>query len=150
MAQPQRQYVETPAALRTRTVRRIGPSPAWEAYQTLRFAFTATPIIAGLDKFFGFLVNWQQYLAPGISSRIPVSADVVMMGVGVVEIIAGLSVAMKPRIGGFIVAAWLCGIVVNLLLIPGYYDIALRDLGLVLGAVALARLARQFDYAITG
>lgn len=150
MAQPQRQYFEPVAAPRARTRRRIGASPAYQAFQVLRWGFTVVPIIAGLDKFFGFLVNWQQYLAPGISTRIPVSAEAFMMGVGVIEIVAGLIVATKPRIGGWIVAAWLCAIIVNLLMIPSSYDVALRDIGLALGAIALARLGRQFDPANIG
>jgi len=148
MAQPQRQYPETVEMPRARTLRRIGVNPAYQAYQILMIGFTALPIVAGIDKFFDYLVNWQQYLAPGISTRAPVSAEAFMMGVGVVEIVAGFVVAMKPRIGGWLVAAWLCAIVVNLLLIPGHFDVALRDLGLALGAVALARLARQFDPSI--
>lgn len=149
MAQPQRQYyTETVEAPRTRTLRRTGARPAYQAYQLLLVGFTALPIIAGVDKFLDYLAPWPQYLAPAISTRAPVSAEAFMMGVGVVEIVAGLIVAMKPRIGGWLVAAWLCGIIVNLLMIPGHFDVALRDLGLALGAVALARLARQFDPSI--
>jgi hypothetical protein len=145
MAQPQRQYPKTLEAPRTRTLRRTGVNRAYQAYRLLRVGFTLLPILAGADKFVHFLANWEQYLAPGISTRAPVSAETFMMGVGVVEIVAGLVVAMKPRLGGWLVAAWLCVIAVNLLMIPGHFDIVLRDLGLALGAVALARLARQFD-----
>lgn len=120
-------------------------SPAYQAYQILHLAFTVAPIIAGADKFFHFLVNWDRYLAPVIARMLPVPAHTFMLGVGLVEIVAGLLVAFMPAVGGLVVGAWFCGIIVNLLLIPGYYDVALRDLGLALGAFALARLATEFD-----
>jgi hypothetical protein len=120
---------------------------AHEAYWLLYVGFIAAPIIAGADKFFHFLVNWDQYLAPTIASMLPVAPHTFMLAVGVIEIVAGLLVALKPSIGGFVVAAWLLGIIVNLLLIPGYFDVALRDLGLLLGALALARLSRMFESA---
>jgi hypothetical protein len=103
------------------------------------------PLIAGADKFFHFLVNWDQYLSPLVTRMLPVSGHAFMLGVGVIEIVAGLLVAFMPAIGGLVVAAWLCGIILNLLSIPGYYDVALRDLGLALGAFALSRLATEFD-----
>jgi uncharacterized membrane protein YphA (DoxX/SURF4 family) len=112
-----------------------------QAYTILKFGFTVAPIIAGLDKFFNLLVDWSQYLAPLVPALTGVDPAVFMMMVGVVEIIAGIMVAMKPKFCALIVAAWLFGIIVNLLLVPGYYDVALRDLGLALGALALARLA---------
>jgi hypothetical protein len=111
------------------------------AYGLLYVAFIVAPIMAGLDKFAHLLVDWTQYLAPVIAARLPVAPATFMQGVGVVEIVAGLLVAASPAIGGFVVAFWLWGIIVNLLLIPGYYDVALRDFGLSLGALALARLA---------
>ncbi len=126
---------------------RIGRSPAYQAYQILRFGFTVAPIIAGVDKFFDWLVPWHEYLAPVVTRIVPVEPHTFMMGVGVVEIAAGLLVAFAPRVGGYVVAAWLAGIIVNLLLIPGYFDIALRDLGLLLGALALARLSEEFRRA---
>ncbi len=116
---------------------------AQQAYRILKFGFTVAPIIAGLDKFLNLLVDWEQYLAPFVAAIIP--AGVFMMIVGVVEIIAGIGVALKPRIFAYVVAAWLVGIIINLLLIPGYYDVALRDLGLALGALALGRLSQDFD-----
>ena len=119
--------------------------PAYQAFRVLYVGFIAAPLIAGVDKFFHFLTNWSQYLAPVVARNLPVSTDTFMRGVGVIEIVAALLVAIKPRIGGTVVAAWLAGIVVNLLLIPGYYDVALRDFGLMLGAIAMARLARHFD-----
>jgi hypothetical protein len=114
-----------------------------QAYQILRIGFTIAPIIAGLDKFFHLLTDWNQYLAPFIPRMLGISATTFMMIVGVIEIVAGLVVWFKPRFGGYLVMAWLWGIIINLLLIPGYYDIALRDFGLSLGALALARLAES-------
>ncbi len=118
--------------------------PARQAYQLLHVGFTIAPIVAGLDKFFQLLVRWDKYLAPAVTNVLPLSAETFMHIVGVVEIIAGLIVAFKPRIGGYIVAAWLAGIIINLLIIPDYFDIALRDFGLALGALALARLAQTY------
>jgi len=119
--------------------------PAHQAYLVLRTGFAALPILAGLDKFFHALVDWNQYLAPALAQAAPVDAATLMMIVGVIEIGAGVLVAAAPRIGGYVVALWLWGIIANLLLIPGYYDIALRDFGLSLGALALARLGAHFD-----
>jgi hypothetical protein len=119
--------------------------PAPQAYQILRVAFTVAPIVAGLDKFFHLLVDRDMYLAPVIAKLSPVGGHGLMLIAGPVEIVAGLPVAIKPRIGAYVVSAWLPGIVINLLLIPGYYDIALRDFGLSPGGLALARLSAQFD-----
>lgn len=116
--------------------------PVFQAYRILHIGFTVAPILAGLDKFTNLLADWTQYLAPFIANIIP--ASTFMMIVGVVEIIAGLLVFFKPRIGAYVVAAWLAGIIFNLLLVPGYLDVALRDLGLFLGALALARLSAAF------
>src|SRR5207248_2334467 len=118
-------------------------SPTTQAYSILLFAYTVAPIVAGIDKFFHFLVNWDQYLAPTVARMLPVSGHAFMLAVGGIEVVAGVLVAAMPRIGAWIVAAWLCSIIINLLLIPGYFDIALRDFGLALGAVALARLAED-------
>src|SRR5262245_6513203 len=120
-------------------------SPSYQAYQLLYVAFIVAPLVAGADKFFHFLVNWDQYLSPIVTRTLPISAHTFMLGVGVVEIVAALLVALMPAVGGLVVAAWLCGIILNLLSIPGYFDVALRDLGLALGAVALSRLATEFD-----
>ena len=114
-----------------------------QAFRILRVGFTLAPILAGLDKFTHLLVNWDQYLAPAVAQLLPMSGSTFMQLVGVIEIAAGILVAVRPRIGGFVVMAWLWGIIINLLLIPGYYDIALRDFGLSLGALALALLARE-------
>jgi hypothetical protein len=119
-------------------------SPAYQAYQILHLAFTVAPIIAGLDKFFHLLVNWDMYLAPAIARLSPIGGHDLMLAVGVIEIAAGLLVAFRPRIGAYVVAAWLFGIIVNLLLVPGYYDVALRDFGLMLGALALGRLSEAY------
>src|SRR5262245_66072116 len=116
-----------------------------QAFQILRLGFTVAPIIAGLDKFLGLLTNWDKYLAPQVSSTLGVHPHTFMMIVGVIEIVAGLLVAIAPRFGGYLVAAWLWAIIVNLLSIPGYFDIALRDFGLSLGALALAQLADVRD-----
>jgi len=120
-------------------------SPSYQAYQILQLAFVVAPIIAGADKFFHFLVDWDQYLSPVVARMLPVSGHTFMLAVGVIEIVAGLLVAFMPAVGAAVVGAWLCGIILNLLTIPGYYDVALRDLGLALGAFALSRLAIEFD-----
>lgn len=117
-------------------------NPLFQAYRILHIGFTVAPIVAGLDKFTNLLADWTQYLAPFIANLVP--ASTFMAIVGVVEIIAGLLVFFKPRIGAYVVAAWLVGIIFNLLLVPGYLDVALRDFGLFLGAVALARLSTAF------
>ena len=116
-----------------------------QAFWILRAAFTAAPIAFGLDKFLGLMTDWPQYLAPWIDDLLPGGAEDVMYAVGAIEILAGVLVALKPRYGAPLVAAWLGGIIVNLLTIPGWYDIALRDFGLLLGALALARLALDYD-----
>lgn len=121
--------------------REASPSGARQAFLLLRTVFTIAPIAFGLDKFFGLLTDWEQYLAPWINDLVPGSAHQAMLAVGVVEILAGVLVAVRPRIGAYVVAAWLFGIIVNLLSIGDYYDIALRDFGLLVGALALARLA---------
>jgi hypothetical protein len=126
---------------RTRTT---AADPAHQAFLLLRTVFTVAPVAFGLDKFADLLTDWPQYLAPWIDRMLPGTAQQAMYAVGVVEILAGVVVAVAPRIGGWIVAAWLAGIIVNLLTIPGFYDVALRDFGLLAGAVALARLAVRY------
>jgi hypothetical protein len=115
--------------------------PAYQAFWLLRVGFVVAPILFGLDKFFNWLVDWERYLAPEINDLIPGNAHQAMLAIGVIEIAAGLVVAIRPRFGGYLVAAWLAGIIVNLLLIADYYDVALRDFGLLLAALTLARLA---------
>jgi hypothetical protein len=119
--------------------------PVAQSFMLLRIAFTVAPILFGIDKFAGVLTDdWTRYLAPAFNDIIPGSAADAMHMVGVVEIAAGLVVAVSPRFGGLLVAAWLGGIIVNLLIVGGYGDIALRDFGLLLGALTLARLASAF------
>jgi hypothetical protein len=123
----------------------IAASPSRQAYLILYAGFTLLPILAGLDKFFHLLVNWEMYLAPLATRALPLSAHAFMLIVGVIEIVAGLLVFFRPQIGAYVVALWLWGIIANLLLIPGFYDIAVRDFGLSLGALALARLSHEFN-----
>jgi uncharacterized membrane protein YphA (DoxX/SURF4 family) len=119
--------------------------PAYQAYKILRLGFTVAPIVAGLDKFFNLLVNWEQYLPSFVNKLMGGHGHELMLVVGVIEIIAGLGVALFPKVFAYVVSAWLLLIVVNLLMIPGYFDVALRDFGLSLGALALARLSHEFD-----
>jgi uncharacterized membrane protein YphA (DoxX/SURF4 family) len=119
--------------------------PRYQAFLLLRIAFTVAPIAFGLDKFFNVLVDWPTYLAPWIDDIAPGSAQDFMYFVGIVEIVAGVLVALKPRYAAYVVAAWLAGIIFNLLTYSGYYDVALRDFGLMLGALTLARLASVYD-----
>jgi hypothetical protein len=119
-------------------------NPAYQAFLTLRVGFVVAPILFGLDKFTNLLVDWTTYLAPAVDRLVPGSATSAMLAVGVVEIVAGLVVAVRPKVGGYLVAAWLAGIIGNLLLLGDHYDIALRDFGLLLAALALARLATAF------
>jgi uncharacterized membrane protein YphA (DoxX/SURF4 family) len=130
---------------RTQFVERLRSDAGYQAFLLLRVAFTVAPILFGLDKFFNVMVDWETYLAPWINDIVPGSAATAMHIVGVVEIAAGLLVALKPRYGAYVVAAWLGGIVINLLTYSGYYDIALRDFGLMLGALTLGRLAAKYD-----
>jgi hypothetical protein len=123
----------------------LAQDPARQAFLLLRGAFTVAPILFGADKFADLLVNWDRYLAPWIAGLSPLSVHQTMYVVGAVEVVAGVVVALAPRIGAPIVGLWLLGIIVNLLTIPGYYDIALRDFGLLLAAVALWRLAAVYD-----
>ena len=119
--------------------------PAYQAYKILHLGFTVAPIVAGLDKFFNLLVNWEQYLPPFVNNLLGGYGHELMLVVGIIEIIAGLGVFFKPKVFAYVVSAWLLLIIVNLLLIPGYYDVALRDFGLALAALALARLSTKFD-----
>jgi uncharacterized membrane protein YphA (DoxX/SURF4 family) len=119
--------------------------PAHQAYLLLRTVFTIAPIAFGLDKFTNLLTDWPGYLAPWIDRLVPGTAQQAMYVVGIVEVVAGLVVAVAPRFGGWLVAAWLLGIIVDLLTFSGFYDVALRDFGLLVAAVALARLAVRYD-----
>ena len=111
------------------------------AYQLLRTVFTVAPIVFGLDKFAGLLTDWEKYLAPWVNDLVPGTAQQAMLAVGVIEVVAGLAVAFAPRYGALLVAAWLAGIIVNLVSMGAYYDVALRDFGLLVAAIALATLA---------
>jgi hypothetical protein len=122
--------------------------PVYQAYQILHWGFVALPVIAGLDKFTHLLTNWDHYLAPGFARLSPISAHGTMLVVGVIEVVAGLVVALKPRIGAYVVAAWIAGIILDLLLLGSYFDVALRDFGLFLAALALARLSVVYDGAL--
>ena len=126
-------------------VRLLAGGPSRQAFVLLRTVFTVAPVLFGLDKFTNLLTDWTTYLAPAIDRLVPGGASGAMLAVGVVEIVAGLVVAVRPKIGGYLVAAWLAGIIANLLIIGDYYDIALRDFGLLVGALALARLAVDHD-----
>ena len=122
--------------------------PVYQAYKLLHIGFTIAPIAAGLDKFFDVLTNWDAYLAPVANRVLAGHGHAFMLAVGVIEVIAGIGVALRPRIFSYVVAAWLLGIILNLLLIPPsnplpHYDVALRDFGLFLGALALGRLSAR-------
>jgi hypothetical protein len=132
----------TPARTARSTV--LTARPAYQAYICLFAGFVALQILAGLDKFFHLLVDWDMYLAPVVTRTLPVNAHKFMLVVGVIEIVAGATVALQPSIGAYVVALWLWGIILNLLLVPGFYDVALRDFGMSLAALALPRLSREF------
>ena len=129
----------------TESARADWRDPRYQAFALMRLTFTVAPIAFGLDKFFNVMVDWPIYLAPWINDIAPGSGQDFMYFVGATEILAGVIVALKPRYGAYVVAAWLGGIVINLLSHSGYYDIALRDFGLMLAALTLARLASVYD-----
>ena len=132
------------------TARAEWSDPRFQAFALLRSAFIVAPIAFGVDKFFNEMVHWPNYLAPWINDIAPGTGQEFMYVVGAIEILAGIAVAIKPRFGAYLVAAWLGGIVVNLLTYSGFYDIALRDFGLMLAALALARLAASYDPPLRG
>lgn len=138
------------APARTRTPytpvgERLKDDPTFQAFWLLRIGFTVAPILFGLDKFAHVMTDWDKYLAPWVNDLVPGTAHQAMYAVGAIEIVAGLAVLLAPRFGGYLVAAWLLGIIVNLLSIGGYADVALRDFGLLLAALTLARLASAFS-----
>ena len=135
----------TVTPLDTQASQRLRRDATYQAYMVLRSAFVVAPVLFGLDKFPNLMVRWDQYLAPVLARPLPISPHQAMYAVGVVEVLAGLLVAFHPRLGAVVVTAWLGGIIANLLLIPGFYDVALRDFGLLLAAVALQRLATRHD-----
>lgn len=124
---------------------RARSDPAYGAFLLMRVGFTVLPIWMGVDKFADTLTDWPHYLAPWIVDILPFSAQTAMYVVGVIEIVAGIAVAIKPRYAAYIAAVWLAGIVLNLLSYSGFYDVALRDFGLLLAALTLARLAAAYD-----
>lgn len=119
-------------------------NPAFQAFWLLRLGLTVAPILFGLDKFAHVLVDWDIYLAPEFSDLFNADAHTLMYFVGAIEIVAGLAVLLRPRFGGYLVAAWLGAIIVNLLMMADFYDVALRDFGLLLAGLTLARLAAAF------
>lgn len=123
---------------------RLRSDPVYQSFWLLRIGLTVAPILFGLDKFAHVMTNWDKYLAPGINDIVPGTAHQAMYAVGVIEVVAGLAVALAPRFGGYLVALWLAGIIVDLAMLGGYWDVALRDFGLLLAALTLARLASAF------
>src|SRR5688500_2200278 len=131
---------------RTKTEASVDASgPAYQAYQILHIGFDVAPIVAGLDKFFNLLVNWEQYLPSFVNKMVGGHGHELMLVAGVIEVLAGLGGMLTPKIYAHVVSDWQLMIVAHLLMIPGYYDVALRDFGLALGALALARLSHEFD-----
>lgn len=137
--------VRLPAAQIVRVRPILRRSATYQAFKLLHVGYTLGPILAGIDKFANQLTDWSIYLAPRVESLLPVQGQQLLGWMGGIEILIGVLVAARPRIGGYVLAVWLWAIIANLLMIPGYYDVALRDFGLSLGAVALARLSRYFD-----
>ena len=131
-----------PAAASTPLLQR---EAGYHAFLMLRLTFALAPVLFGVDKFFNVMTDWPRYLAGWVNTLMPGSAQDFMYFVGGVEILAGLIVALRPRLGAPIVVAWLGGIIVNLVSGPGYYDVALRDFGLLLAALTLTRLALAYD-----
>jgi hypothetical protein len=125
-------------------------APARQAYHILYFAFIVAPIVAGLDKFFHVLTDWNMYLAPFADRVLHGHGPTFMKIVGVIEIVAGIGVLLMPRIFAYVVAVWLWLIIINLFMAHGFYDVALRDFGLSLGALALARLSQDFKHPMAG
>ena len=119
-------------------------NPAYQAYRILHLGLTVAPVLAGIDKFFHLLCNWDQCLGPGIARLFPIGGHSLMLAAGVIEAAAGILVAVRPRLGAPVVGVWLCLIIANLLSMGAYFDVALRDLGLALGAFALWRLSYEF------
>ncbi len=129
----------------TEVIRTDNLAHSHTAYNVLKAGFIIAPLVAGIDKFFNYLTDWTKYLAPPFYELINLSPETFMRGVGVIEVVAAIGVLLKPRIFAYVVSAWLAGIVVNLLILGQYWDIALRDVGLAIGAFALGQLASQFE-----
>ena len=128
----------------TRTERTVSRF-AYRAFRCLQAGFVLLPVLAGVDKFTRLMADWDMYLAAPIERMLPIRGDAFMYGVGIIEILAGILVAVRPRVGAWVVAGWLGAITVNLLIQRPFLDIALRDIGLIFGACALGLLAREFD-----
>jgi uncharacterized membrane protein YphA (DoxX/SURF4 family) len=135
----------SPSRLEYESSRAQWSDPRYQAFMLMRITFTVAPIAFGLDKFWNEMVYWPKYLAPWINHIVPGNGQDFMYFVGVVEIVAGIVVLLKPRYGAYLVAAWLAGIVTNLFSFPGWYDVAVRDFGLMLAALTLGRLASVYD-----
>lgn len=144
---PRQTAARGPSVTATATTGARLDDPAYQAFWLLRLGLTVAPILFGLDKFAHVLVDWDKYLAPEFTDLFDAQAHTLMYLVGAIEVIAGLVVLLQPRFGGYLVAAWLTAVIVNLLMMADYYDIALRDLGLALAALTLARLAAAFPSA---
>lgn len=145
LARDAHQARESPADIRLVERKTAPQGPDYQAYQVLHFGYTLLPLAVGIDKFFQILTNWDQYLAPQIPNMLGISGHTLMLVSGAGEIGLAIGVALKPRLFAYLACAWLLGIVFNLLLTSRYFDIALRDFGLALGAFALARLSTKFD-----
>jgi uncharacterized membrane protein len=130
-------------------VRTLASDPARQAFLLLRTVFTVAPILFGLDKFTHLLADWTMYLAPVATAVVPLPAQTIMYVVGVVEILAGIAVAVRPRFGSMLVAVWLLGIIINLLLLGSFFDVALRDFGLLVAALALNRLSPRMSQRVS-
>ena len=142
---PDTHVVEHRRVYRAARVERLVPRFAYRAFRCLQAGFVLLPVVAGLDKFTRLMADWDMYLAAPIERLLPIRGDAFMYGVGVIEILAGVLVAVRPRVGAWVVAGWLGAITLNLLIQRPFLDIALRDLGLIFGACALGLLAREFD-----
>ncbi len=132
------------AGLAATAAARASATPSFQAYRILLFGFTVAPILAGLDKFFNLLTDWNQYLPRAVNDLVGGHGATLMLAAGAIEVVAGIGVALRPRVFSYVVAAWLGVIILNLLLIPGFFDVALRDFGLLLGALALGRLSAEY------
>lgn len=124
---------------------RARQDPAFAAFWVLRLGFIALPLLMGLDKFTNLLTDWPGYLAPWVVAVLPISAQAAMYVIGAVEIVAAIGIVLRPRLAAWVVATWLAGIILNLLTVPGFFDVALRDVGLLVAAVSLGLLASRYD-----
>ena len=147
-AHPGAVHPATPATGISGALHRARTEPAYGAFLVLWIGFIALPLLMGLDKYFNLMTDWEGYLAPWIVNLLPFSAHTAMVVVGTIEVVAAILVFLRPRYASYVVALWLAGIIVNLLTYSGYYDVALRDFGLLVAAVALTRLASVYDHGL--